>query len=82
MSAPPPPKPTSGPTGSPRPARPDDEFFARGPETGGEPAGLVAETSEGDQELRRRKATGPGELRREAGAVLRLPEGHVVDSAD
>jgi len=84
MSAPPPPPPkrSSGPTGTPRSGQPAEEFFARGPETGGELAGLVAETSEGDQELRRRKVTGAGELRREAGAVLRLPEGHVVDPAD
>ena len=43
---------------------------------------LVAETSEGHQELSRRTTTDPGELRREVGAVLRMPEGHVVDPLD
>ena len=36
---------------------------------------LVAETSEGAQELLPRGTTGAGELRQEVGAVLRLPEG-------
>ena len=49
---------------------------------GGEPIGLVAETSEGNQELTRRSTTKPGELRREAGAVLRLPEGVAIDPSD
>jgi NADH-quinone oxidoreductase subunit D len=43
---------------------------------------LVAETSEGDQGLRSRSTTSPGELRQEVGAVLRLPEGGVVDPGD
>ncbi len=47
-----------------------------------EPAGLLGETSEGDQELSRRSGTGAGELRREVGAVLRLPEGVAVDPTD
>ncbi|HEV3280258.1 MAG TPA: NADH-quinone oxidoreductase subunit D [Acidimicrobiales bacterium] len=47
-----------------------------------EPAGLLGETSEGVQELFRRSETGAGELRREAGAVLRLPEGVAVDATD
>ena len=42
----------------------------------------VAETSEGAQELERRPDTDPAELRREVGAVLRLPEGAVLDTAD
>ena len=42
----------------------------------------VAETSEGAQEMTTRPATDPAELRREVGAVLRLPEGGVVDSGD
>ena len=46
------------------------------------PQGLVAETSEGDQELFRRSETDAGELRREVGAVLRLPEGVAVDPSD
>jgi NADH-quinone oxidoreductase subunit D len=48
----------------------------------GTPAGIVRETSEGSQEMSRRSATPPGELRREVGAVLRLPEGVAVDPSD
>ncbi len=51
-------------------------------ETDGEEAGLKAETSEGSQELGRRSATDAGELRREVGAVLRLPEGVAIDPSD
>lgn len=43
---------------------------------------LAAETSEGPQELTRRSATPADELRREVGAVLRLPEGVAVDPSD
>jgi NADH-quinone oxidoreductase subunit D len=57
-----------------------DAFLRPGP--GGEPEGLVAETSEGPQELGRRGETHPDELRREVGAVLRLPEGVAVDPSD
>jgi NADH-quinone oxidoreductase subunit D len=42
---------------------------------------LVAETSEGDQELKRRDATAPDELRREVGAVLRL-DGRTLDPSN
>jgi NADH-quinone oxidoreductase subunit D len=42
----------------------------------------VAETSEGVQELTSRSETEPGQLRREVGAVLRLPEGVAVDPSD
>jgi NADH-quinone oxidoreductase subunit D len=49
---------------------------------GNEALMLVAETSEGQQELSRRTDTGPGELRREVGAVLRMPEGQVIDPSD
>ena len=42
----------------------------------------TAETSEGAQELATRARTSPDELRREAGAVLRIPEGGVVDAGD
>ncbi len=49
---------------------------------GDEPANLLAETSEGPQELTRRSVTDPNELRREVGAVLRLPEGVAVDPSD
>jgi NADH-quinone oxidoreductase subunit D len=42
----------------------------------------VAETSEGAQELATRGATSAEELRREVGAVLRIPEGGVVDTGD
>jgi NADH-quinone oxidoreductase subunit D len=57
-----------------------DTFLTPGP--GGEPKGLLAETSEGIQELSRRSDTEPSELRREVGAVLRLPEGVAVDPSD
>jgi len=43
---------------------------------------LVAETSEGAQELMPRGTTSAGELRQEVGAVLRLPEGGYVDPGD
>ncbi len=43
---------------------------------------LVAETSEGAQELMPRGTTSAGELRQEVGAVLRLPEGGVVNPGD
>jgi NADH-quinone oxidoreductase subunit D len=54
-----------------------DDFLARGP--AGEAKGLLAETSEGSQELFSRSETPAAELRREVGAVLRLPEGVAVD---
>ncbi len=57
-----------------------DSYMAPGPD--GEPEGLVAETSEGPQELGRRSETEPGQLRREVGAVLRLPEGVAIDPSD
>ncbi|HWE67733.1 MAG TPA: NADH-quinone oxidoreductase subunit D [Acidimicrobiales bacterium] len=47
-----------------------------------EEAMLRAETSEGAQELMPRSTTGAGELRREVGAVLRLPEGNYIDPGD
>jgi NADH-quinone oxidoreductase subunit D len=43
---------------------------------------LVAETSEGAQELLPRDTTSAGELRQEVGAVLRLPEGEVINPGD
>jgi NADH-quinone oxidoreductase subunit D len=55
-----------------------DDVFVGGVRT----AARVAETSEGAQELAPRTATGSGELRREVGAVLRLPEGGVLDPSD
>ena len=58
----------------------DDEFLP--PEGLDEPPYLVAETSEGEQELSDRSGTAPDELRREVGAVLRLPEGVAVDPSD
>ncbi len=45
-------------------------------------AAYVTETSEGAQELADRSVTPPDELRREVGAVLRLPEGGVLDPGD
>jgi NADH-quinone oxidoreductase subunit D len=56
------------------------DFLSRG--AGGEAKGLTAETSEGVQELFGRSKTDPGQLRREVGAVLRLPEGVAVDPSD
>jgi NADH-quinone oxidoreductase subunit D len=53
-------------------ATPEEELGAWG----------TAETSEGAQELTGRTDTDAAELRREAGAVLRLPEGHVLDPND
>jgi NADH-quinone oxidoreductase subunit D len=41
---------------------------------------LSFETSEGSQEIGTRTETGPDELGREVGAVLRLPESHVAGS--
>jgi NADH-quinone oxidoreductase subunit D len=43
---------------------------------------LVAETSEGAQELMPRGTTSAGELRQEVGAVLRLPEGGFINPGD
>ena len=43
---------------------------------------LHTETSEGPQEMAPRHATLPEELQRESGAVLRLPEGFVLDPND
>ncbi|HVX22585.1 MAG TPA: NADH-quinone oxidoreductase subunit D [Acidimicrobiales bacterium] len=45
-------------------------------------AARIAETSEGAQELADRSTTPAAELRREVGAVLRLPEGGVLDPGD
>ena len=55
-----------------------DDMFVGGVRT----AARVAETSEGAQELAPRTTTSSGELRREVGAVLRLPEGGVLDPSD
>jgi NADH-quinone oxidoreductase subunit D len=46
------------------------------------PRSGAAETSEGGQELTTRGETPGSEFRREVGAVLRLPEGHVLDASD
>jgi len=43
---------------------------------------LPSETSEGTQELAQRQDTAPAELEREVGAVLRIPEGAVLDASD
>jgi NADH-quinone oxidoreductase subunit D len=43
---------------------------------------FLAETSEGAQELLPRGTTGAQDLRREVGAVLRLPEGNYIDPSD
>ncbi|MGO9456077.1 MAG: NADH-quinone oxidoreductase subunit D [Acidimicrobiales bacterium] len=55
-----------------------DDVFVGGVRT----AARVAETSEGAQELAPRTTTTSSELRREVGAVLRLPEGGVLDPSD
>ncbi len=55
-----------------------DDMFVGGVRT----AARVAETSEGAQELAPRTTTTSSELRREVGAVLRLPEGGVLDPSD
>jgi NADH-quinone oxidoreductase subunit D len=68
------------PDDPPAPPASGDAFLA--PDPGGATQGLVAETSEGGQELSRRSATDPSELRREVGAVLRLPEGPTIDPSD
>jgi NADH-quinone oxidoreductase subunit D len=47
-----------------------------------EEATLRAETSEGAQELQSRQDVDAPELRREVGAVLRLPEGTYIDPTD
>jgi NADH-quinone oxidoreductase subunit D len=52
------------------------------PSAAGTSTGLVIETSEGAQELFPRDRTGSDELRREVGAVLRLPEGVVLNADD
>ena len=65
-------------TATPRP----DGIAADEAALGNEALMLVAETSEGLQELSRRNTTEPGELRREVGAVLRMPEGQVIDPSD
>ena len=74
-------------TGAPRDAGGDgrrDDFFAGGGVRRADraPRAPVAETSEGAQELWARGETPPEELRREVGAVLRLPEGGGVDTGD
>jgi len=58
----------------------DDFFLDAGHPTRTAPRG--AGTSEGAQEMAARGSTDPSELRREIGAVLRLPEGGVLDSGD
>jgi NADH-quinone oxidoreductase subunit D len=68
------------PDSVPPPPPAGDRFLGPGPND--EPVGLLAETSEGEQELFRRSETDPNELRREVGAVLRLPEGVAVDPSD
>ena len=81
--------PAGGSDEPPAPPHPDavpgppvsgDAFLT--PEPSGATEGLVAETSEGRQELGQRTDTAPRELRREVGAVLRLPEGTTLDPFD
>ncbi|HWE70063.1 MAG TPA: NADH-quinone oxidoreductase subunit D [Acidimicrobiales bacterium] len=78
-----PPRPPSTPahpdTSLPPPVS-GDQFLRAGSD--GATLGLETETSEGHQELTRRSTTDAGELRREVGAVLRLPEGVAVDPSN
>jgi len=66
----------------------DDEFPEEDLELEGqehlaaEEATLYAETSEGAQELLPRQEVGDVDLRRETGAVLRLPEGNYINPDD
>ncbi len=46
------------------------------------PSPFMKETSEGAQELAERADTAPAELAKEEGAILRLPEGLVLDPGD
>jgi NADH-quinone oxidoreductase subunit D len=72
----------SGRRGSSEPdAPPAGVQFVQRPRPAEQP-GLLGETSEGAQELSLRSRTPADELRREAGAVLRLPEGVAVDATD
>jgi NADH-quinone oxidoreductase subunit D len=57
-----------------------DDFLSPAPD--GTAKGLIVETAEGSQELSSRSTTDAGELRREVGAVLRLPEGVAIDPSD
>ncbi|MGH9099826.1 MAG: NADH-quinone oxidoreductase subunit D, partial [Acidimicrobiales bacterium] len=63
-------------------APPDETSGEAAPGVRRAPRAGTAETSEGAQELETRRATAPAQLRREAGAVLRIPEGHVVNTGD
>ncbi len=63
-------------------APPSRDLWSPGSGPDYEPEALAAETSEGTQELSRRSDTDPGQLRREVGAVLRLPEGVAIDPSD
>ncbi len=67
---------------SPRraPQTPDSRIESPLGSAGG--AGTVAETSEGPQEMSSRTATREQQRQREQGAVLRLPEGVIVDRGD
>jgi NADH-quinone oxidoreductase subunit D len=60
----------------------DDEIKDEAERHQAEEKALIAETSEGSQELLPRGTTGAPDLRREVGAVLRLPEGNYVDPGD
>jgi NADH-quinone oxidoreductase subunit D len=71
-------------TGQPHDLEPEDAHDEAGlaARHDAEERALVAETSEGSQELMPRDTTTPGELRQEVGAVLRLPEGGFVNPGD
>ena len=61
---------------------PDADLFEEVSGVRRAPRAAPFETSEGAQELATRSATPPAELRREVGAVLRIPEGAVLDAGD
>ena len=61
---------------------PDADLFEEVSGVRRAPRAAPFETSEGAQELATRSATPPAELRREVGAVLRIPEGGVLDAGD
>ncbi len=61
---------------------PDADLFEEVSGVRRAPRAAPFETSEGAQELATLSATPPAELRREVGAVLRIPEGAVLDAGD
>jgi len=71
-----------GGAGGPSPSERTTGTLTAGPSSTSSTRSIVRETFEGAQELAPRRATPPGEIRREIGSVLRLPEGRVLDASD